>query len=126
MPEDGFMPARYLISKELAKIFSVFSHPDRVRIVEELRDGERDVNTLQAMLGVSHSRTSQNLAILRMHRIVTERRDGRYVYYRLLQPELAAWIFEGIRFIEKDAANAEVTRDAIEKVKQLWGAEAVR
>ncbi|MBM3798129.1 MAG: helix-turn-helix transcriptional regulator [Acidobacteria bacterium] len=120
------MPARYLISKELAKIFSVFSHPDRVRIVEELRDGERDVNTLQAMLGVSHSRTSQNLAILRMHRIVTERRDGRYVYYRLLQPELAAWIFEGIRFIEKDAANAEVTRDAIEKVKQLWGAEAVR
>jgi len=98
----------------------------RLTSVEELRDGERDVNTLQAMLGVSHSRTSQNLAILRMHRIVTERRDGRYVYYRLLQPELAAWIFEGIRFIEKDAANAEVTRDAIEKVKQLWGAEAVR
>lgn len=115
------MPARHIISKELAVLFGVLSHPDRVRIVEELRRGERDVNSLQELLGVSHSRTSQNLAVLRLNRIVTERRDGRHVFYRLEQPDLAAWVLEGVRFLEQGAARAEATRSAIAVVKQIWG-----
>lgn len=114
------MPARYIIAKELAELFGVFSHPDRVRIVEELRDGERDVNALQAMLGVSHSRTSQNLSVLRMHRVVAERREGRHVYYRLVQPEMATWISAGIQFLEVEAANAQARQTAIDEVRQIW------
>ena len=86
------MPARNIVAKALADLFSVFAHRDRVRIVEELRSGEKDVNALQAILGVTHSRTSQNLSVLRMNRIVAERREGRHVYYRLVQPEIAAWM----------------------------------
>jgi DNA-binding transcriptional ArsR family regulator len=114
------MPARHLIAKELAELFNVFSHPDRVRIVEELRDGERDVNALQTMLGVSHSRTSQNLSVLRMHRVVAERREGRHVFYRLVQPEMAAWILTGIQFLEAEAVHAQARQTAIEEVRQIW------
>jgi hypothetical protein len=114
------MPARHIIAKELAELFGVFSHPDRVRIVEELRDGERDVNALQAMLGVSHSRTSQNLSVLRMHRIVAERREGRHVFYRLVQPDMAAWILTGIQFLEVEAVNAQARQSAIDEVRQIW------
>lgn len=114
------MPARRIIAKELAELFGVFSHPDRVRIVEELRDGERDVNALQASLGVSHSRTSQNLSVLRLHRVVTERREGRHVYYRLVQPEMAKWILSGIQFLEADAVNAQALQTAIAEVRQIW------
>lgn len=114
------MPARHLIAKELAGLFGVFSHPDRVRIVEELREGERDVNALQAMLGVSHSRTSQNLSVLRMHRVVAERREGRHVYYRLVQPEMATWISSGIQFLEAETANAQARQTAIDEVRQMW------
>ena len=116
------MPARHIIAKELASLFGVFSHPDRVRIVEELREGERDVNALQAVLGVSHSRTSQNLSVLRMHRVVAERREGRHVYYRLVQPDMATWILSGIHFLEADVANAQARQNAIEEVRQIWGA----
>jgi DNA-binding transcriptional ArsR family regulator len=117
------MPSRDIAAKELAKTFSVLAHPDRVRIVEELGSGEKDVNSLRAVLGVSHSRTSQNLAVLRTNRLVTERRDGRHVFYRLSQPELAGWILEGLRFIEGDLQASEARLTAFEEARQKWGAE---
>lgn len=117
------MPHRHLVAKELGQLFSVFSHPDRIRIVEELRAGERDVNALQTALDVTHSRASQNLAILRAHRIVAERREGRHVFYRLVTPELARWVLDGLRFIEADLDLVERRRTAIEEVRQLWKPE---
>lgn len=117
------MPSRSLVAKELGLLFGVFSHPDRIRIVEELRDGEKDVNALQAALNVTHSRTSQNLAILRSHRIVAERREGRHVFYRLLNPAIAHWVLEGLAFIEPDLEFVERRRTAIEEVRQLWSPE---
>lgn len=117
------MPTRNIAARELAKFFGVFSHPDRVRIVEELREGERDVNALQAALGVSHSRTSQNLAILRTNRVVVERRDGRHVFYRLTHPEVAEWVLGGLRFVEADLADVVQRRLAIEAARQVWNAK---
>lgn len=114
------MPHRQLVAKELGQLFSIFSHPDRIRIVEELRAGERDVNALQAALATTHSRASQNLAILRAHRLVAERREGRHVFYRLVNPDIARWVLEGLRFIEADLALEQQRRSAIEEVRQLW------
>mgnify|MGYP002785387299 CR=1 FL=1 len=114
------MPTRALAARELAKFFGIFSHPDRLRIVEELREGERDVNALQDALGVSHSRTSQNLAVLRSHRIVVERREGRHVFYRLAHPEVADWVLDGLRFLEADLAEVVQRRLAIEAARQVW------
>jgi DNA-binding transcriptional ArsR family regulator len=96
------MPQRALIAKVLAELLGVLAHPHRVRIVEELRNGEMDVNSLQAVLEVSHSRVSQHLSVLRSHRIVAERREGRHVFYRLLQPSMAKWIVDGLQFLEVD------------------------
>lgn len=114
------MPTRSIAARELAKFFSVFSHPDRVRIVEELREGERDVNALHELLGVTHSRTSQNLAVLRSHHVVIERRDGRHVYYRLVHPEVADWVLGAIRFVEAELADVVQRRMAIEAARQVW------
>lgn len=117
------MPVREIASRELAKLFAVFAHPDRVRIVEELGVGEKDVNSIQAVLGVSHSRTSQNLAILRTNRVVVERRDGRRVLYRLAQPELAKWALDGLRFIAGAAEASGIRKLAIEEARQIWEGE---
>lgn len=117
------MPVRAIAARELAKLFAMFSNPDRLRIVEELRDGERDVNALTDALGVSHSRTSQNLAVLRSHRIVTERREGRHVYYRLAQPAVAEWVLDGLKFLEADLADVVQRRLAFEAARQVWNAK---
>jgi DNA-binding transcriptional ArsR family regulator len=114
------MPERALISKELATLFGVLSHPHRVRIVEELGSQERDVQTLQGLLGINQSGVSQHLSVLRAHRIVEERREGRHVYYHLRQPELAAWLVNGMEFIGATPASYEEFRTAVERVRALW------
>src|SRR5690349_16992863 len=80
------VPHRVLVTRELAELLAALGHPHRIRIIEELRDGECDVKTLQDSLGISHSGVSQHLMVLRAHRVVCERRQGRHVFYRLRQP----------------------------------------
>jgi ArsR family transcriptional regulator len=66
-----------------ATLFRVLGHPARVRILELLRDGERSVGDLQAELGLDSGSTSQHLAALRRIGLVTGRRDGTSVFYRV-------------------------------------------
>ena len=88
------MPSRQVVARELADIFKVVAHPDRIRLIEELRIGEKDVNTLMLALELPGPRVSQHLSLMRAHRIVEERRDGRHHFYHLTQPEIAGWIIE--------------------------------
>ena len=64
------MPQRQLVAKELAEIFKILAHPDRIRIIEELRIDEKDVNTLVETLELPGPRVSQHLSLMRAHRIV--------------------------------------------------------
>ncbi len=116
------MPYRSLVSKELGALLSVLSHPARLRLVEELRDGERDVTSLQAALDIKLSGVSQHLSLLRAHRLVEERKEGRRVFYHLVQPDLAAWLVQGLSFVEGQHASSEQMRSAVENVRALWSA----
>ncbi len=68
-----------------AEIFRALGHPARVRIIELLRDGERSVGSLQGALGLDSSGTSQHLALLRKQGLVSGRRDGTTIYYRVTE-----------------------------------------
>lgn len=115
------MPFRKLVTEELSELLSALSHPARLRIVEELRDRELDVNSLQDCLGISHSGVSQHLSVLRHHRLVQERRQGKNVYYHLLQPELADWLLDGLNFITPYTIGIEQLQAAVEEARQTWG-----
>ncbi len=114
------MPHRTLATKELAALLGALAHPHRIRIIEELRDEEKDVNSLQELIGISHSGVSQHLAVLRARRLVTERREGRHVYYRLLQPALAKWLMEGLELLQDSQDIADDIRKAIQDVRAIW------
>jgi DNA-binding transcriptional ArsR family regulator len=66
-----------------ATLFRVLGHPARVRILELLREGERSVGALETELELKSGGTSQHLAALRRIGLVTSRRDGTNVYYRV-------------------------------------------
>lgn len=114
------MPHRVLVTKELAELLGVLSHPHRIRIVEELREGERDVNSLRVALGINHSGVSQHLMVLRASRLVSERREGRHVFYQLRQPDIAGWLMEATRFLERETVKGDELRKAIGKVRKDW------
>lgn len=114
------MPARALISKELSELLGALSHPHRLRIIIELREQELDVNSLQQILGISHSSVSQNLALLRAHRVVQERREGRRVIYSLSDHRMGNWLLNGLQFLEGHLAQNEQMRGAVVEVRHLW------
>ena len=114
------MPARKLISEKMAEFLSAIAHQHRIRIIEELQAGEQNVNSLQTILGTSHSVVSQHLSILRANRIVKQRKEGTQVYYQLIQPELANWLLQGLAYLEGVLQSDEVIRAAINEVKTMW------
>jgi DNA-binding transcriptional ArsR family regulator len=71
-----------------AELFKALSHPNRIWILELLREGEKNVSQLQLELGAEGSTVSQQLAILRMKNLVDTRRAGTVIYYRLRDPQI--------------------------------------
>lgn len=69
------MTFRAVVSRELGRLLGVLAHPVRLRLVEELRSGERDVKTLSEALGLAHSSVSRHVGVLRVHHVAVERRS---------------------------------------------------
>jgi ArsR family transcriptional regulator len=69
--------------RRASRLFHLLSHPARLRILDELRRDEACVCHLQAVLGRPQAYVSQQLRVLREANVVTDRKDGLLVYYRL-------------------------------------------
>src|SRR3989440_6893490 len=66
-----------------ARWFHALASETRLQIVEMLSHGERRVCDLQDALDAAQSRLSFHLKILKEAGVVTDRREGRWVYYAL-------------------------------------------
>ena len=62
-------------------LFHALSDETRLAILELLRDGERCVCDITDALDVAQSRLSFHLRVLRDAGLVSDRRDGRWIYY---------------------------------------------
>lgn len=69
--------------QQVSELFHLLSHPPRLRILDELRRDEACVCHLQAVLGRPQAYVSQQLRLLREADVVTDRKDGLFVFYRL-------------------------------------------
>jgi ArsR family transcriptional regulator len=69
-----------------ADFFKALAHPLRIRILELLIEGDKNVNELQSLIGSEGSAVSQQLAILRNKNIVTGTKEGNKVTYSLRDP----------------------------------------
>jgi DNA-binding transcriptional ArsR family regulator len=65
------------------RVFSALADPSRRAIFEALTRGEAAVKDLTARFDISQPAVSQHLAVLKEAGLVTGRRDGRQVFYRV-------------------------------------------
>jgi len=72
-----------------ARLFHALSDETRVSILERLRRGERCVCELTDALDAAQSRLSFHLRVLKEAGLVTDRREGRWMYYTLNPEKLA-------------------------------------
>jgi len=71
-----------------AQLFKVLMHPTRLAILDVLRDGEQCVCHMEAMFGLRQAHISQHLMVLRDAGLVTDRRNGWNIFYRVVTPEI--------------------------------------
>ncbi len=77
------------IHGESAAILRLLAHPARLLLLEALLPGEECVCHLTALLGRRQAYVSQHLAALRQAGLVSERKEGLRVYYRIGDPRVA-------------------------------------
>ncbi len=71
-----------------AEFFKALAHPTRVRILKHLRESERCVCEFTEDLDIEQSNMSQHLAILRKQGIVSFRKEGLKVIYKVEYPQV--------------------------------------
>ncbi len=77
--------------ERVARRFRILGEPVRLELLNILhRDGEMNVQELVAASGHAHANVSKHLRVMAEADLVSRRKDGLYVYYKLLDPTLPA------------------------------------
>jgi ArsR family transcriptional regulator len=77
-----------LLRDRSAAIAKALADAKRLCVVERLAEGERSVSDLSRDVGCQVPNMSQHLAVLRAAGIVSTRREGSTVFYRLADPQV--------------------------------------
>ena len=71
-------------------LLRLLANEDRLLLLCQLTQGEKNVSTLELLTGIRQQTLSQQLCVLRNERVVETRRDGKQIYYRLSNQEVQA------------------------------------
>jgi rhodanese-related sulfurtransferase len=104
----GDRAAKTALFDEFARAAKALASGRRIELLDVLANGERTVEALAGEVGLTVANTSQHLQILRQAGLVSSRREGTSIHYRLASPE----VFELWRTLRTLAASrlAEVER----------------
>ena len=69
--------------QEMAEFFKVFGDGTRIRILQTLLEGEKNVGDLAEVLEMSQTAVSHQLRVLRQNDLVKYRKEGKVVFYSL-------------------------------------------
>jgi rhodanese-related sulfurtransferase/DNA-binding transcriptional ArsR family regulator len=82
-----------LLYEQVARIGKAVASPKRLELLEVLAQGEKTVEVLSTELSIDMKLTSAHLKALREARLVTSRRDGKYIIYSLSGTDVAGlWV----------------------------------
>lgn len=83
-PEMNIDPLRFqLASATATRFLRTLGNPDRLLLLCQLAQGEKNVNELETLTGIRQPTLSQQLAVLREEKLVNTRREGKNVYYQI-------------------------------------------
>jgi len=71
-----------------AEILKALAQPTRLKIIDFLRDGERCVCEIFPAIAEEQSNTSRHLNLMVSAGVLTRRKDGLKIYYKIKQPEV--------------------------------------
>ena len=89
-----------ITATRVAELFKALSDPTRVRIIGLLAHTELCVGDLCLVLGMSQPAVSHQLRVLRNLRVVSARKQGRHVFYTLMDEHIHDLYDQGLAHIQ--------------------------
>jgi len=111
--------------RPLSRLFKALGDETRLRIVALLTHGEFCVCHVEVALGLQQANVSRHLGVLRNAGIVETRRDGNWVYYRLVNhadPDCD----RQLRALAEGFLGHEVLRKDVARLRKAVGPAACR
>ena len=71
------------LAETCARQLQAIAEPNRIRIIDCLRTGQKNVTQLATLLGVEIVNVSHHLGVLKSAGLVEDKKDGRFVIYSL-------------------------------------------
>ncbi|NLX20097.1 MAG: winged helix-turn-helix transcriptional regulator [Phycisphaerae bacterium] len=99
-----------------AETLRILAHPHRLRICELLLEERVPVKVLTEQLGIAGNAVSQHLNIMKAHGILGCEREGKTVFYRVIDPR-PAWLLGCIRGHGQDQVDTASGRDGTAREK---------
>ena len=75
-------------AKQAVAMLKLLGNEDRLMLLCQLSQGECCVGELERLLGIRQPTLSQQLAVLRGEGVVSTRREGKNIYYRIAQVQV--------------------------------------
>lgn len=75
---------------ETSSLLRVLAHEDRLMLLCQLSQGEYCVGQLEELLALHQPNLSQQLGVLRRKSLVSTRRKGKHIFYRVSDPRVVA------------------------------------
>jgi len=90
------------VSMELADLFKVFGDSTRIRILTVLYQKEMCVQDITDELNMTQSAVSHQLKVLKMNKLIKNRRNGKQMYYSLADDHVATILSMGMDHLMED------------------------
>ena len=122
---DAHMLFATLDVRSFRRLFRALADETRLRIVALLSHGELCVCHLEEALRLSQPKVSRHLTTLRAAGVVEDRREGTWVYYRLL-PQRDAACERQLRGLARTFARRGALRRDLERLVKVCGPESCK
>ncbi len=117
---------KQVLFTQFAAVAKAVANPHRLALLEQLAQGERSVEVLSDRIRVSIANASQHLQHMRRAGLLTARRDGKFVFYRLADDSVLELLASIRRVAEHNLAEVDRVvrgyfhdRDSLEPVSRL-------
>lgn len=112
--------AKLQVFEQFAELARVLGHAHRLELIELVSQGERSVDRLSEVTGLSVANTSQHLQQLRRGGFVQSRREGKRVLYRLADGPILSLLAALRSYAERNRAEVgKIVSDYFQRLDRL-------
>jgi ArsR family transcriptional regulator len=104
---------------DLVEMAKGLAHPGRLRLLAMLTGGELCVCQMTAILALAPSTVSQHLSVLSRGGLVTERKEGKLVFYRLRDDGAGAAVLQPLLDLLAGDPSVKSDRDVVARLRRV-------